>query len=81
MAIPAPVRKLLLAVIVVAIGATIAMPLGRYADRDDAPGGVLIAIVIFVAATALAARIVNHSPRYGGHAEGDVPRIANERSE
>jgi len=59
MAIPAPVRKLLLAVIVVAIGATIAMPLGRYADRDDAPGGVLIAIVIFVAATALAARIVD----------------------
>jgi len=59
MAIPAPVRKPLLAVIVVAIGATIAMPLGRYADRDDAPGGVLIAIVIFVAATALAARIVD----------------------
>ena len=59
MAIPAPVRKLLLAVIVVAIGAAIAIPLGRYADRDDAPGGVLIAIVIFVAATALAARIVD----------------------
>ena len=63
MAIPAPVRKPLLAVIVVAIGATIAMPLGRYADRDDAPGGVLIAIVILVAATALAARIVDQPQR------------------
>ena len=63
MAIPAPVRKPLLAVIVVAIGAAIAIPLGRYADRDDAPGGVLIAIVIFVAATALAARIVDQPQR------------------
>ena len=63
MAIPAQVSKPLLAVIVVAIGAAIAIPLGRYADRDDAPGGVLIAIVIFVAATALAARIVNQPPR------------------
>ena len=59
MAIPAQVRKPLLAGIVVAIGAAIAIPLGRYADRDDAPGGVLIAIVIFVAATALAAKIVS----------------------
>ena len=63
MAIPAPVRKPLLAVIVVAIGAAIAIPLGRYADRDDAPGGVLIAIVILVAATALAARIVDQPQR------------------
>jgi hypothetical protein len=44
---------------VVAIGAAIAIPLGRYAERDDAPGGVLIAFMIFVAATALAAWIAN----------------------
>jgi MFS family permease len=59
MAIPAQVWKSLLAVIVVAIGTAIAIPLGRYADRDDAPGGVLIAFMIFIAATALAAWIVN----------------------
>ena len=42
MAISAQIRKSLLAAIVVAIGAAIAIPLGRYADRDDAPGGVMI---------------------------------------
>ena len=63
MAISAQVWKSLFAVIVVAIGAAIAIPLGRYADRDDAPGGVLIAFMIFIAATALAAWIVNQPKR------------------
>ena len=63
MAISAQTRKSLLAAIVVAIGAAIAIPLGRYADRDDAPGGVMIATIIFIAAAALAARIVNQPPR------------------
>ena len=60
-AIPARAWSSLLAVIVVAIGAAIAIPLGRCAERDDAPGGVLIAVMIFVAATGLAAWIVNRS--------------------
>ena len=63
MAIPAQVWKSVVAVIVVAIGAAIAIPLGRYADRDDAPGGVVIAFMIFLAATALAAWIVNQPPQ------------------
>jgi hypothetical protein len=41
-----------------AAGAAIAIPLGRYADRDDAPGGVVIAALIFLGAAALAAWIV-----------------------
>jgi uncharacterized membrane protein YoaK (UPF0700 family) len=59
MAIPARAWNSLWAAIVAAIGAAIAIPLGRYAERDDAPGGVLIAFTIFVAATALAAWIAN----------------------
>ena len=45
-----------------ALGAAIAIPLGRYADRDDAPGGVVIAALIFLAAAALAIWIVNQRP-------------------
>jgi uncharacterized membrane protein len=50
------------AFIVMAIGAAIAIPLGRYAEQDDAPGGVLIAVLIFLAATALAIWIVKERP-------------------
>jgi uncharacterized membrane protein YoaK (UPF0700 family) len=63
MTMPARAWKSLLAVIVVAIGAAIAIPLGRYAERDDAPGGVLIAFTIFIAAAGLAAWIVNRPPQ------------------
>jgi hypothetical protein len=48
-----------MAVAVMIIGAAIALPLARFADRDDAPGGILIAFLIFVAAAALAIRTVN----------------------
>jgi hypothetical protein len=51
-------REVMFAVIVLIAGAAIAIPLGRYADRDDAPGGVVIAFLIFVAAALLAARMV-----------------------
>jgi hypothetical protein len=53
-----PVWKLLWAVLVMTIGAAIAIPLGRYAERDDAPGGVVIAFLIFFVAAALAIWIV-----------------------
>ena len=62
MTIPAA-WKSVLAVIVVAIGAAIAIPLGRYAERDDAPGGVVIAVMIFVTATGLAAWLANRPPQ------------------
>ena len=48
----------ILSVMIVLSGAAIAIPLGRYAERDDAPGGVLIAFLIFIGATLLAAWIL-----------------------
>ncbi len=51
-----------LALVVTACGAAIAIPLYRYADRDDAPGGMVIALLIFSAGAALAIRIVNKRP-------------------
>ena len=60
-----PAWKLVSAAFVMAIGAAIAMPLGRYAERDDAPGGVLIAALIFIGATLLAAWIVYPRPESG----------------
>jgi uncharacterized membrane protein YoaK (UPF0700 family) len=54
-----PARKLVLGLVVMVIGAAIAVPLGRYADRDDSPGGMVIAFLIFVGAAVLAIRIVN----------------------
>ena len=40
-------------------GSSIGSSWGAYAERDDAPGGVLIAFLICLAATALAAWIAN----------------------
>ena len=51
--------KLVSGLVVMVIGAAIAVPLGRYADRDDSPGGMVIAFLIFVGAAVLAIRIVN----------------------
>lgn len=52
------VWKLVSSLLVMAAGAAIAIPLGRYAERDDAPGGVVIATLIFLGAAALAIWIV-----------------------
>ena len=54
-----PVWKWLVALAVTALGAAIAVPLYRYADADDAPGGMVIAVGIFVVAAAVAAWIAN----------------------
>jgi len=54
-----PPWKLVSGLVVMVIGAAIAVPLGRYADRDDSPGGMVIAFLIFVGAAVLAIRIVN----------------------
>ena len=51
----------ILSVMIVLSGAAIAIPLGRYAERDDAPGGVFIAFLIFTGATLLAAWILKRS--------------------
>ena len=56
-----PAWKWILALVVVALGAAVAIPLYRYADRDDAPGGMVIAVFIFVVGAVLAMWIV--SPR------------------
>ena len=57
-----PVWKTVLSVVVLIAGTAIAIPLGQYAERDDAPGGVVIAWLIFVGAAALAGWIVMHRP-------------------
>ena len=48
----------ILSLMIVVSGAAIAIPLGRYAERDDAPGGVLIAFLIFIGASLLSAWIL-----------------------
>ena len=57
-----PVWKWVVGLVVMMIGAAIAIPLWRYADRDDAPGGMVIALLIFVGAAAAAMWIVNQRP-------------------
>jgi hypothetical protein len=57
-----PAWKWVSALVVLVIGSAIAILLGRYAERDDAPGGVLIAFVILVGAAALAIWIVKQRP-------------------
>ena len=54
-------REVMFAVTVLIAGAAIAIPLGRYSDRDDAPGGVVIALLIFIAAALLAAWMVKRT--------------------
>jgi hypothetical protein len=58
-----PVWKWVLGLVVMAIGAGIAIPLGRYAENDDAPGGVVIAVLIFVGAVVLASWIISKRPK------------------
>ena len=54
-----PVWNWVLGLIVMLIGVAIAVPLYRFADNDDAPGGMVIAFLIFVAGAAGAMWIVN----------------------
>ena len=57
-----PAWKWVLSLVVLLAGAAITVPLYRYADRDDAPGGMVIAMLLFVGIAALAARIVYQRP-------------------
>jgi len=54
-----PAWKWVLGLLIMAIGAATTIPLYRYADRDDAPGGMVIAVVIFLGAAALATWVVS----------------------
>ena len=54
-----PVWKRILGLVVLGAGAALAIPLYRYADRDDAPGGMVIAFLIFVVGAVVAMWIVN----------------------
>jgi hypothetical protein len=56
-------QGVMLALIVLIVGAAIAIPLGRYAEQDDAPGGVVIAFGIFIGSALLAAWIVKRPER------------------
>jgi peptidoglycan/LPS O-acetylase OafA/YrhL len=57
-----PVWKWILALVVLVLGAAVAVPLYRYADADDAPGGMVIAFLIFVVGGLVAMWIVNTRP-------------------
>ena len=54
-----PVWKWILALVTTAVGAAVAIRLYRYADADDAPGGMVIAVFIFIVGAVLATWIVN----------------------
>jgi hypothetical protein len=53
-----PVWKWVSGLAVMMIGAAIGIPLARYAEQDDAPGGVVIAAAIMIGAAVLATWIV-----------------------
>jgi hypothetical protein len=54
-------REVILALVVLIAGTSIAVPLGRYAERDDAPGGVVIAFLIFIVSALLAAWMIKRT--------------------
>ena len=66
-----PAWKWVLGLVVMLIGLAISVPLARYAEQDDAPGGVVIALLIFVGAAVVAVRIVNQRAE---HAPEDAHR-------
>jgi hypothetical protein len=45
--------KWVVSLVLIGGGLALSVPLYRYADADDSPGGMVIALGIFVAATAL----------------------------
>ena len=61
-----PVWRWVLSFVVLVVGAAMAIPLYRYADRDDAPGGMVIAFFIFAVGAVLAMWIVNQRPESRG---------------
>jgi hypothetical protein len=58
-----PVWKVVLGLAVMMTGGAIGISLGRYAERDDSPGGVVIAVLIFAGAAVLASWIVYQRPQ------------------
>jgi hypothetical protein len=54
-------REVLLALVILIVGTSIAVPLGRYAERDDAPGGVVIAFLVFFLSVLLAAWVIKRT--------------------
>ena len=54
-------RAVLLALVILIVGTSVAVPLGRYAERDDAPGGVVIAFLIFFVSALLAAWVIKRT--------------------
>jgi len=60
-----PVWKYVFGFVVMMIGAGVGIPLARYAENDDAPGGVVIGFLIMVGGAVLAIWIVSQRPKSG----------------
>jgi membrane protein DedA with SNARE-associated domain len=60
---PRSTARLITGVIVAATGIYFGVSLARYAEADDAPGGVLIAMVLMAGSVALGIWIVRRGAR------------------
>ena len=58
-----PAWKWVLGLAVLALGAWVSRALYVYADADDAPGGMVIAVLLFAAAAGVASWIVYQRPQ------------------
>ena len=58
---PYPRSNLVKALGLIALGVAIGVPLIMYSEADDAPGGVLIGILLIIGAVALGVRIATKS--------------------
>ena len=60
---PRSAARLVTAAVVAAIGIYFSISLAIYADKDDAPGGVVIAMILGLGSLALGAWIALRQPR------------------
>ena len=60
---PKSPARLITAIVVAATGVSSGVLLARYADADDAPGGVLFGLILMVGSLALGIWIACRAPR------------------
>lgn len=60
---PLPTGRVIVGTLVAAVGIVAGALLGRYAEADDAPGGVVIAMILILGSVGLGLRIAMRQPR------------------